>query len=350
MAAVITRLDPAARCLMLPQADGGEGTVEVLYHAQGGRLHLHPVPDPLGRPVQARWLQLTDGSALIESAACIGLPLLREKERDPLLLRSDGLGMLLRHLHERGYTDVYCGLGGTATNDAGFGLASALGADIQLRTASPGNVREALAAVTSIHAPFAEARHLTALADVINPLCGPQGATAVYGPQKGIPEQDIQEWDQAVAHFASVACRDVCPVDTSAPGMGAAGGLGFALACFAGAPIVSGADFVRRHSGFEDAVAHADLVITGEGRIDAQSAQGKVLGGICRAAAEHEIPVAAFCGAHDGDAAALAEMLGLAAIFPITPDHLSAADAIRHAETLLEDTVRRVWPAISAMR
>lgn len=350
MADVITRLDPAARCLLLPQADGGEGTVDAIHHAQGGRLHLHTVPDPLGRPVQARWLQLTDGSALIESASCIGLPLLREAERDPLQLRSDGVGTLLRHLHERGYTGVYCGLGGTATNDAGFGMASALGADIRLRTESPGNVREALAAVTSVRAEACADRRLTALADVVNPLCGPRGATAVYGPQKGIPEQDIQEWDRAIRHFAEVGCRDVRRVDTEVPGMGAAGGLGFALACFAGARIVSGSDFVRVHSGFEDAVAHADIVLTGEGRIDGQSAQGKVLAGICRSAAEYEIPVAAFCGAMEGKADTLAGQLGLAGIFRITPEHLSAADAMRHAESLLETAVRDAWPAISAMR
>lgn len=348
IAAVITRLDPAVRCVLRPQADGGEGTVDAIFRAVGGRLHLTTVHDPLGRPVQARWLQLPDGSALVESAACIGLTLLAGDEHDPRLLRSDGLGMLLRDLAERGYSTVYCGLGGTATNDAGYGLATALGARFQLSIEAPRGVRDALASVRAIEMPHRAAQAITALADVDNPLLGPRGATAVYGPQKGIPEPEIQEWDHAIGHFAAVARRDVRAVDPDAPGMGAAGGLGFALACFAGARIHSGAAFVRRHSGFDDVLAFADLVITGEGRIDAQSTQGKVLTGLRDAAAGRGVPIVAFCGEVVGDVDTLTHDLGLSAIVPITSPDTSRANAMREAERLLADAVVRAWPVISA--
>jgi glycerate kinase len=348
IAAAIARIDPAARCLMLPQADGGEGTVDAIYAALGGRLHLHMVPDPMGRAIQARWLQLPDGSALVESAACIGLTLLREEERDPDRLRSDGLGMLLRHLHDRGYTTINCGLGGTATNDAGLGLAEALGLRPTFRKGELRTVRESLMAVESIAPVACEDCRTVALADVRNPLHGARGATAVYGPQKGIRESEIEEWDRAVAHFAAVACRDVRAVDVDAPGMGAAGGLGFALACFMGAELRSGAAFVRAYSGFDAALPHADLVITGEGSIDAQSAQGKVLSGIRDAAREHAVPVIAFAGRIDGSADTGA--LGLAQAIAIAPANMPAAQAMRDAEALLDAAVTRSWPAISAAR
>ncbi|MBE0644075.1 MAG: glycerate kinase [Bacteroidetes bacterium] len=350
IAAAIARVDPAARCLMLPQADGGEGTVDALYLGLGGRLHLHMVTDPLGRPVQARWLQLPDGSALVESAACIGLPLLREDEREPDLQRSDGLGLLLRHLHERGYTTVYCGLGGSATNDAGLGMAEALGVRMQYRSSTRRTVRETLLAVDAIEAVACDDCRMIALVDVRNPLCGERGATAVYGPQKGIPLSDIKDWDQAVAHFASVACRDVRAVDPDAPGMGAAGGLGFALSCFTGAELRPGAAFVRTYTGFDAALMHADLVITGEGRIDAQSTEGKVLSGICGAAVQYQIPVVAFAGDIVGESTDIAASLGLARAIGINEGGRSAAHAMREVEALLDAAVTRSWPAISAMR
>ncbi|MBR9974437.1 MAG: glycerate kinase, partial [Bacteroidetes bacterium] len=169
IADVILRHDPAARCLLLPQADGGEGTVDALFAALGGRLHLHEVPDPLGRPVQARWLQLPGGSALIEASSCVGYTLLREEDRDPRLLHSDGLGLLLGHLYARGFTRVYCGLGGTATNDAGYGMARALGAAIHIGTVAPDSVRAALGTVESIDRPPDHDVEVIGLADVINP-------------------------------------------------------------------------------------------------------------------------------------------------------------------------------------
>lgn len=345
---VILRMDPAARCLSLPQADGGEGTIDAVYRGHGGRLHLHVVPDPLGRPIQARWLQLPDGSALVESAACIGLPLLREDERNPDLLRSDGLGVLLRHLHERGYTNVYCALGGTATNDAGLGLAEGLGARIRFQHgAARRTVRESLRAVEEIDYSDCEECSTVALVDVRNPLCGIDGATATYGPQKGIQKSDISSWDEAIAAFAAVATRDVRKLDVSSPGMGAAGGLGFALACFTAAELRSGAAFVREHSGFESALPHADLVITGEGRIDRQSTQGKVLSGIVEAAAGKGVPVVAFAGSVEQGMEEGLRRDGLTALFPITPEGMSLGDAIRRVEPLLEQAVRRAWPEIA---
>ncbi len=350
IAAAIARADPAARCLMLPQADGGEGTVDAMYLGVGGRLHLHMVPDPLGRPVQARWLQLPDGSALVESAACIGLPLLREDEREPDRQRSDGLGLLLRHLHDRGYTTIYCGLGGSATNDAGLGMAEAFGVRVRFRGGAQRTVREMLRAVESIETVRCDDCRIVVLSDVVNPLCGPRGATAVYGPQKGIVSEDIGDWDEAIAHFASIGCRDARAVDTGAEGMGAAGGIGFALACFTGAELRSGAAFIREHSGFDSALPHADVVITGEGRVDGQSLDGKVLSGICTAAKKHQVPVVAFTGDLQGNADELCDSLGLAGLYSIRPEGTPVAESIRNTEALLDAAVLDAWPAISAMR
>ena len=210
-----------------------------------------PTVDPRGRPVSASWLALPDGSAVIESASASGYELLGEEHRKPAQLRSTGLGILLRAVADSGVEEVLVALGGSATNDAGLGCAEALGFRFRYQS-DPGNdVLRALRTLRSVEPPdtgldlrvTAPATVLdlrvTALADVRNPLCGPRGATAVYGPQKGVSPDLLQSFDRAFAHFASIVRRDLRHVDTAAPGMGAAGGLGFALAAFTRAKLRS---------------------------------------------------------------------------------------------------------------
>jgi len=351
IADAIAQCDPAARCILLPQADGGDGTADVLARATNAQLRSTRVVDPTGRTVEATWLALPDGRAVIESAACIGWRLLREDERHPLHLRSTGLGQLVRAAAGAGYSDIVIGLGGSATNDAGLGFAEGLGFRMEFSRDPGGGVLQALRGVTAVHPPEEPGDiSITALVDVRNPLCGARGATAVYGPQKGVRPNQVEALDHAVVHFASVVCRDVRHVDTGAPGMGAAGGLGFACAAFCGAPLREGASFVRRMTGFSDALREADLVITGEGRIDAQTKEGKTIAGVIVEARESGIPVVAFTGDAAGVPDALADALGLAAIFPVLPPGMPVSEGMENAEALLTGAVREAWPRIARIR
>ena len=351
IADTIAQCDPAARFVLLPQADGGDGTVEVLARTGNGRLNTSITVDSLGRQVEAAWLALPDGGAVIESAACIGWRLLGDDERHPLHLRSTGLGVLLRNVAARGHSDIIIGLGGSATNDAGLGFAEALGFKFEFSQDPGGSVLQALRGVTEVHPPGEPADSgITALVDVRNPLCGARGATAVYGPQKGVRPDQVEALDHAIAHFASVVRRDVRHVDTGAPGMGAAGGLGFACASFCRASLREGASFVRRMTGFSEALREADLVITGEGRIDAQTKEGKTIAGVIDEAREVGIPVVAFTGGTAGVPEALSDALGLAAIVPILPPGMAVRDGMKDAEALLAEAVREAWPHIAGIR
>lgn len=342
IAAGIARSDPAARCVLLPQADGGEGTCAVIEARLGGTRHAVSARDPLGRARDAEWLRLPDGTAVIESATVIGHTLLTSAERKPAQLRSSGLGTLLQAAAES--PQLLVALGGSATNDAGLGFAEALGCRFQYDNDPGSDVFRALRTLRGVDAgACAGLPPVTVLADVRNPLCGPRGATAVYGPQKGVQADQVERVDHAVAHFASVVRRDVRYVDTAAPGMGAAGGLGFALAAFCGARLRSGADVVRGMTGFSEALDGCDLVITGEGRLDAQSREGKVVAGVAAEARDRGIPVVAFAGEIAGSPSWIAGALGLRAAVRVTPENVSHADGMRHAAELLEEAVDAFW-------
>ncbi|MDT8324475.1 MAG: glycerate kinase [Bacteroidota bacterium] len=340
----IVRCDPAARCVLLPQADGGEGTLAVLESQRGGTRHTVAACDPLGRRLEADWLLLPDGTAVIESADVIGFTLLDDAERNPAQLRSTGLGSMLRAVTRHGAQQVLIALGGSATNDAGLGFAEAMGYAFHYDTDPGRDVFRALRTLRGIDASRAGGTPpVTVLADVRNPLCGPRGATAVYGPQKGVQAGQLERVDHAVAHFATIVRRDVRFVDSAAAGMGAAGGLGFALSAFCGARLRPGADVVRAMTGFTEALAGCDLVITGEGRLDAQSREGKVVAGIAAEARSRGVPVVAFAGEIAGSSAWLAEALGLRAAIRVTPEDVSTDDGMRRADALLSAAVSAFW-------
>lgn len=348
IADTIVQCDTAVRFVLLPQADGGDGTVDVLSRCGNGRVETSMSVDPLGREVEAVWLALPDGRAIIESAACIGWRLIGDDERNPLRMRSTGLGVLLQDVAARGYADIVIGLGGSATNDAGLGFAEALGFTFRFNRYPGDSVLQALRGVTAVEptADMPPAR-VTALTDVRNPLCGARGATAVYGPQKGVRPDQVEALDHAVGHFANIVRRDLRHVDIGTPGMGAAGGLGFACAVFCGAPLREGAAYVRHMTGFNDALREADLVITGEGRIDAQTKEGKTVAGVIDEARAAGVPVVAFAGSASAQPASLADSLGLTAIIPILPPGMAVREGMKDAEALLARAVREAWPRIA---
>ncbi|MCB2203819.1 glycerate kinase [bacterium] len=344
----IHRSDPAARCILLPQADGGEGTLEVVERARGGSRHAATVQDPSGNSIEAAWLEMRDGRALIESAAVLGYTLVADSERDPRHLRSTGLGQLIAAAAHAGARSCLVGLGGSATNDAGLGCAQALGYAFTYADETGQDVYTSLERVRAVkHAASLQLPPITALVDVRNVLCGARGATAVYGPQKGVDTEDIGRLDRSIAHFSEVVCRDVRDVDTTAPGMGAAGGLGFALAAFCNASLQSGADTVRDLTGFSSALDDADIVVTGEGSLDAQSGEGKVIGGIAREAHARGIPVVAFAGRTSAHAPRLAQEMHLHAVLCITPEDADEDDAMRQAEQNLAAAVHAYWSQFS---
>ncbi len=278
----IRRAAPGAEVDECPLSDGGPGFLEVLHAARGGSLLRAAVHDPLGRPKEAEFLVLDDGTAVIEAARANGLALLQPEERDPLRADTYGVGELIARALEKRPRRLVIGVGGSATNDGGAGMARALGArlwDGAGRPLPPGAA--ALAEVARIDweppAPLSGVETVVA-ADVRNPLLGPEGATAVYGPQKGANPAAVDLLEAALTRWAAAVRRSLGFDMAAVPGGGAAGGLAAGLAAFLGARIVSGFELVAQALRLDERMARADVVVTGEGRFDAQSLQGKVTG------------------------------------------------------------------------
>lgn len=340
----VTRALPGAQVESCPVADGGEGTAEVLCLNTGGRMVEQAVTGPLGEPVTARFAILGDGqTAVVEIAAASGLPLVPAERRDPMRTTSYGTGELIAAALEAGCRRVLVALGGSATVDGGMGMLEALGfrfLDARGRPVPRGG--RGLAAVATALRPRAlPPVEFVAACDVDNPLLGEQGAAAVYGPQKGATPEMVQELDRGLARLAAVWKRD-WGVDVAAlPGAGAAGGAGAALAAGLGAPLVSGAGLVIEYSGLEDRLRRADLVITGEGRLDGQTRRGKAPAAVAAAARRAGVPVVAVCGSLAASGEELAEM-GMAAALSITPGPITCAESMARAAQLLEDTGERL--------
>ena len=283
-----------------PLADGGPGFLDVVRAATPGHLVDVPTYDPLGRPVTGSVFVVDSGTAYLESAHACGLHLLAQDERDPMLVTSYGLGPLVAAAVEAGVRRIVVGLGGSATNDAGAGMLAALGA-APLDAAGYALPYGGAALVSCAGlggVPRLRDAHLVAATDVDNPLTGPTGASAVFGPQKGASPEQVRLLDAALGNFAGVMERELptCPPGLAQqPGGGAAGGLGAAiLAC--GGRRESGIGLVIRLTSLEEAVADADLVVTGEGSFDDQSLRGKVVAGVARLATEHGVPCVVLAG------------------------------------------------------
>ncbi len=304
IAAGLRRACPGWTFDLLPMADGGSGTTDALLAALGGRRHLARASDPRRRPIEASWGLLPGKRAIVECAAASGLLRLPPEELKPETVRhasSYGTGELIRAALDHDVEEIIVGLGGSATNDGGAGMAQALGfrlLDARGEELEPGGV--ALHQLDRIDAaaayPALRRSRFVGATDVTNPLCGPQGASAVYGPQKGADAPAIKALDAALAHFASVIKRDLGVDVADRTGAGAAGGLGAGLIAFLGAELVMGAQVVARVANLPGRVRQADLVITGEGRLDAQTAFGKTPRYVAEVAAAAGRPVVCLAG------------------------------------------------------
>ncbi len=281
---------PEAECVIVPVADGGEGTVQALVDATGGEIVLQTVTGPLGEPVEAFFGLLGNGeTAAIEMAACAGLPLVQRERRDPRITTTYGVGELILAALERGCHHFIIGIGGSATNDGGAGMAQALGVSLQTNEgAEIARGGAALATLAHIDTSTLDARlsdcQFEVACDVNNPLCGPTGATAVYGPQKGATPEMVAQLDAALANYAEVIERDLGLSVKDIPGAGAAGGLGAGLIAFLHATLRPGAQIVLEAVHLEEQLPGADLVITAEGQLDAQTAYGKSVGAVAELA------------------------------------------------------------------
>lgn len=344
-------VEPSARLHLCPMADGGEGTVDAVVAATGGEWVTAQVTGPRGEPVEARYGRFHGGeSAVIEMAAASGLPLVPPGERDPRHTSTRGTGELVIHALARGARRILLGIGGSATNDGGAGFAQALGVRLLDDTGSelpPGGA--ALAALKTIDCAGLDPRlarcDLLVACDVRNPLTGVQGASNVFGPQKGATEEMVDTLDAALTHYARIIEQQLNRDVAQMPGSGAAGGLGAGLLAFTDATLKPGVELVAELTGLPALLADADLVITGEGRVDGQTAQGKVAAGVARFAAAAGVPVIMLCGTLGEGYEALYEE-GICAMFSIAPGPLPLDLALAQTEAHLEATARnlaRVW-------
>lgn len=346
MARGVKRACPKAEVMCLPLADGGEGTMEVLVAATGGRTVPVRVTGPLGEPVPAHYGVLGDEkTVVVELAAASGLNLVPPERRDPLRASTYGTGELIRHAWEAGYRRFLIGLGGSATNDGGAGLLQALGVrlyDAEGQLLPPGGAAlERLARVEWPERDAWRAATVTVLCDVDNPLLGLRGASRVFGPQKGATPAMVEELERALARWADVTAAFLGEDHRHRPGAGAAGGTGFALMAYFRAAVRPGIEAVKEVVGFAEQASGADLILTGEGKLDRQTLHGKTVAGVCRVAKARGVPVIALAGAvelegQDCDA------LGLAGAFSILSRPMTLSEALAEGERLVENAAEQV--------
>lgn len=336
----IKRVVPNAITVIKPMADGGEGTMQALVDATGGEIRATEVTDPLGKLVTAHWGILSDGTtAVIEMSSASGLYLVPSEKRNPLLTTTYGTGELILSALDSGCRKLIIGIGGSATNDGGAGVAQALGA--QLLDSKGATIPFGGAAlaklehidITTLDPRLAECEVLSAC-DVNNPLCGPNGASAVYGPQKGATAEMVVQLDAALSHYADVIQRDLGIDVRDVPGSGAAGGLGTGLMVFLKAKSVPGIDIVIQSTGLVEDLKDADLVFTAEGRIDSQTACGKVPTGVAQKAKDFGLPVIALAGEVADDYRVVYQH-GIDAVLSIAPGPISLSQSMAEAERLI---------------
>lgn len=360
---------PDAEVVVTPVADGGEGTTRALVSATSGQMLSARVTGPLGEQTEAAWGLLgsqrgraqpdetrdspADGApvAVIEMAAAAGLPLIPDSQRNPLRATTRGVGELLLQALDMGCRSIILGLGGSATNDGGAGMAQALGArllDASGDDLPPGGAALAqLARIDISHLdPRLATTRIRAACDVTNPLCGPRGASAVYGPQKGADAAMVATLDAALAQYAAIIQRDLGLDVASVPGAGAAGGLGAGLLAFTRAELTLGAPLVLETLAFDQTIKGAALIIVAEGRLDEQTAYGKIIGAIAQAARAAGAHVLALAGGIALDDAALTR-LGVDAALPLAPGPLSLEESMARTSELLEQATLR---AVRLMR
>jgi glycerate kinase len=346
---------PSAEVRKIPIADGGEGTVAALVAATNGQLRQTAVTDPLGNKIMAHWGILGDGkTAVIEMAAASGLPLVPKEKRDPRVTTTFGTGELIKAALAEGLPKIIIGIGGSATNDGGTGMARALGARFldaagQEVVAGGGSLAEICQIETADLDPRLQTTEIVVACDVDNPLCGSRGASAVFGPQKGATPEMVQQLDAGLAKYAICAKQATGRDVAEKAGAGAAGGLGAGLMFFTPAQLKPGVEIVLDAVGFADIVRDADFVITGEGRTDFQTAFGKAPVGVAKVAKAYNVPV--FCisgGLGDGADDVLAQ--GIDAVMSICDRPLSLEECMAAGGQLIEPAAARLCRIIMAVK
>ncbi|MDK8183907.1 glycerate kinase [Paenibacillus sp. UMB4589-SE434] len=338
---------PDADIIKVPMADGGEGTVQSLVDATGGRIERVEVTGPLGIPVSAFYGVLGHGTtAIIEMAAASGIGLVPAAERNPLKTTSRGTGELIVHAMDAGVQSIMLGLGGSATNDGGVGMAQALGFRFLRHDGSEIDAGGgSLGEIASIDCSQADKRLLkmtfAAACDVDNPLIGERGASAVFGPQKGATPEMIEQLDANLTHLAALIRNDMGKAVADMAGAGAAGGLGAGVVAFLNAELKRGVDIVIEATGLAGSMRGADFVITGEGRIDSQTAFGKTPIGVAKTARALDVPVIALAGSL-GAGSEIVHEHGIDMLFTIVPGVCTIDEALREAAVNMERTARNV--------
>jgi glycerate kinase len=337
----ILRVFPQAEVVLCPVADGGDGTLETLVEVSGGEVRACSVQNPIGETIQAQWGAMGDGvTAVIEMARTSGLALLSLGERDPLKASTYGLGQAISEALDEGFRRFIVGIGGSATNDAGAGMAQALGANLLDDQGNTINFGGAALSnlqtvdISNMDSRIKDSKFLVAC-DVSNPLTGEEGASAVYGPQKGATPEMVRSLDDALSNFATVVKKDLKKDVSEISGAGAAGGLGAGMMAFMGAELKAGVDIVLDTVNLRDKLSSVDLVITGEGGMDFQTVYNKAPIGVARIASEHNIPTIAIAG-----------LLG--SNFKIVHEHgIRAATSIVNGPMTLEEASERAFELIS---
>lgn len=345
----LKRVWPDAEYVKVPMADGGEGTVQSLVDATGGQIITCEVTGPLGDKVQASYGLLGDATiAVIEMAEASGLPLVPKDQRDPLRATTFGTGELIADAINRGVKEIIIGIGGSATNDAGAGFAQALGARFHNAGGVPiteplggGRLAEVAAIDMTQANPGLNRVRISVACDVTNPLCGENGASHIYGKQKGATPEMIEQLDKNLEHFARIIKRDLFADIADEPGAGAGGGMGAGLMAFTNATLKRGVELVVSHTGLEKHLKGADLAITGEGRVDSQTAFGKTPSGVAAVARKLGVPVVAIGGGLADDAACVFAH-GIDGLETATPNAMPLEEAIGKSRQYLQDAAERV--------
>ncbi|MEP2667792.1 MAG: glycerate kinase [Cyclobacteriaceae bacterium] len=334
---------PEAEIISVPLADGGEGTCDLLTQLSDGKRIEVNVHDPLQRMITAGYGISGDGNtAFIEMAAASGLQLLQPRERNCTITSTYGTGQLIVHALEKGVKEIVMGIGGSATNDAGLGMAKALGyrlfshTDEELEGIGSDLIRLNHIDSSHKHPKINDTQFIT-LCDVINPLYGKDGAAHVFAQQKGATDDEIVMLDQGLQNFATIAEK----IELNFSGAGAAGGLGAGTKFFLNAEIFTGIDFLIRYTGLEEKIKDSDVVITGEGKLDHQTLSGKVVSGVASLACKHHKKLIVMAGSCELDQEQINEM-GIAQVITLQDQHISESEAINKAADLLKSRVAQI--------
>ncbi|BFH63591.1 glycerate kinase family protein [Paenibacillus azoreducens] len=347
MARGIHKANPIARCIEVPMADGGEGTMQSLVDATGGTVHMLKVKGPLGSEVEASYGIMGDGkTAVLEMASASGIGLIPKEARNPLLTTTFGTGQLLRAVLDHDIDRILIGIGGSATNDGGAGMLQALGGrllDDKGCELGPGGaeLRKLARIDLSDMDPRMGKVKIEVACDVTNPLCGPAGASYVFGPQKGATPGMAAMLDAGLRHYADVIQSQMGKTIADVPGAGAAGGLGAGLMVFLNGVLKKGVELVIEYTGLEAKIRQADMVWTGEGSIDVQTKFGKTPFGVAQVAQKHAKPVIAFAG-HLGEGISELYGQGIDAVFGIMPGACTLETALQQGEVNMERAAENV--------